>query len=514
MEGNIVAMLKPQLDEMTKFIKPGRGKIKNTVLETLYTHDNEQKKQFYHLKKVNQLIKNRYQEKYKESQGISIEFANSKNKLIATQQHHEKVISELNEAGLRYNLMEISALEEVAIRYNLVGDILSAPSPNNAGVREFQTLLEQDFLDFANNDDSLAEEASALLKLQSIATELDLIASFPAIYSKNILAIGGGFSSGKSAFISSFFASDKIQLPIGIRPATAIPAYIIASKHEHIYGYSSNGGTVTIDPKLFEQISHDFVKSFPFNLKDIMPVMAIETPMKQFDNICFIDTPGYNPSDIEDGFTREDKNTATVYLEKANALLWLIGLDAHGTISASDLEFLEQLEIDNKPLYIIANKADLRSDNDLEDILDEISEALEDYDIEFAGISAYSANAEKEYTYLEVSLFDFLESQNSEVEIQNRLLEDIDSVMQMYEQAIQEDISSHKSMLKNLNALELDLLESGYDDYDEKFTNRLEEMKNAFSSKELKSRLRQLEKVHDSMTEAVQIVFSSITKTT
>ena len=107
-------------------------------------------------------------------------------------------------------------------------------------------------------------------------------------------------------------------------------------------------------------------------------------------------------------------------------------------------------------------------------------------------------------------LFDFLQSQNSEVEVQDKLLRDIDRVMQMYEHAIQKDISSHKNMQKNLNALELDLLESGYDDYDEKFTNRLEEMKSSFSTKELKSRLRQLEKVREFMLEAVQMVFSSI----
>ncbi len=194
MEANIAERLEPQLGEMTKFIKLGRGKIKNTVLETLYTHDNEQEKKFYRLKQVSQLIKDSYQKKHqknlalstelasskeeliltqqhyeKENQALSTELASSKDELISTQQHYEIVITELKEAGLRYNLEGINELEEVAIRYNLVGDILSAPSPDNAGVHKFRTLLEQDFLDFANNDDSLAEEASALLKLQIIA---------------------------------------------------------------------------------------------------------------------------------------------------------------------------------------------------------------------------------------------------------------------------------------------------------------------------------------------------------
>ena len=89
MEGNIVETLEPQLGEMTKFIKLGRGKIKNTVLETLYTHDTEQKKKLNQIKQVSQLIKNRYKEKHQENQTLSTELASSKDELVLKQQQYE-----------------------------------------------------------------------------------------------------------------------------------------------------------------------------------------------------------------------------------------------------------------------------------------------------------------------------------------------------------------------------------------------------------------------------------------
>ena len=90
MDANIAERLEPQLGEMTKFIKLGRGKIKNTVLEALYAHDNEQKKQFHRLKQVSQIIKDSYQEKHQKNLFLSTELANYKEELISTQQHYKK----------------------------------------------------------------------------------------------------------------------------------------------------------------------------------------------------------------------------------------------------------------------------------------------------------------------------------------------------------------------------------------------------------------------------------------
>ena len=78
-----------------------------------------------------------------------------------------------------------------------------------------------------------------------------------------------------------------------------------------------------------------------------MPFMILGTNI-DYEHICFIDTPGYNPSDFHDGFTSEDVLTAKEFLNNASTFLWLIGADSNGTIPASDLDFLCNLDLEGK----------------------------------------------------------------------------------------------------------------------------------------------------------------------
>ena len=386
--------------------------------------------------------------------GIEKELKDNKAELVNLEKNTSKLTREISSLEIENKI--------VTTKLELIDKILSAKNTGNNNLDELKNLLNKDFIDFANTESSLAEEAQAVLLLQAIEKELELIVNFSGIYNKNIIAIGGGFSGGKSAFVSSFFDESIIKLPIGIKPVTAIPTYIINGENNIVKGFSKQGGMVEIDIELYSRLSHDFVKSFSFNLKDIMPVMAIDTPMKNYPEICFIDTPGYNPAETE-GFTSEDKDTAIEYLEQANSLIWMIGLDSNGTIPAKDLDFIEELNLENKKLYVVANKADLRAESDLESILDEIEESLEDYDIPFEGISAYSSNTREEYLFKKCSLFNFLESENNPSNVKNKILLDLNSIIDKYKDAINKDIQKYKNMKKELTSLELDLLESGYE---------------------------------------------------
>ncbi len=384
---DIVATTKPHLDELKKFFKVDRNGVVRTLNESLNEYQTIQEKLLHEKDKKIAIIKKDlgFRDKafyalkatYDEGKITQKKLLNEKNKII------EKRTEDLSLKKEECLTLK-SAHHAVNTKFSLISNLLSAKQSDNQGLAEFKRIFSEDFIDFANKESSLAEEARMILDLQNIEHELDLIVNTEGIASKNIIAIGGGFSSGKSAFVSSFFKSNEIELPIGINPVTAIPSYITSGNKDLIKGLSKKGGSINISTSLYKELSHDFVKSFDFNLKDIMPAMVIETEIEKYDQICFIDTPGYNPA-ATDGFTSEDKNTAQEFLEQANTLLWLIGLDSNGTIGQTDLDFLEALDLYDKELYIIANKADLRAESDLEDILDEIEESLEDCDIPIAG---------------------------------------------------------------------------------------------------------------------------------
>ena len=343
---NIFNNMYSELDEVASFIRFNRRNKASSIKMKLETFEK--------------LVKN--------NSSLKIECKELKNKNTSLVQEYSAINIKHNDLS-KEHLPLNNTYNEVTTKYDLICNILSAKSIDNQSMMEFEHLVENDFLDFANEESSLAEEAKALLMLQNIQRELQMISSFPSIYNKNIVAVGGGFSAGKSEFISSFFSDKTIKLPIGIKPVTAIPTYISNGDEHIIKGYSYKGGSVDISRKLYAELSHDFIKSFSFNLKDIVPMMAIETKIKGYNNICFIDTPGYNPTNT--GTTDSDHQTASEYLENANVLLWVIGLDASdGAIPASDLKFLEELGLEDKKLFVIANKADLKSPDDLEHVLD------------------------------------------------------------------------------------------------------------------------------------------------
>ena len=399
---------------------------------------------------------------------------------------------------------------EVTTKYDLVGSILGVKSINNAAMQDFNSLVEHDFLEFANQESSLAEEAKAILMLQNIQSELQMISSFPSIYNKNIVAVGGGFSAGKSEFISSFFADKTIKLPIGIKPVTAIPTYISNGEQHIIKGYSYKGGSVDISSKLYAELSHDFIKSFSFNLKDIVPMMAIETEIKDYNNICFIDTPGYNPTNT--GTTDGDHQTATEYLDNANVLLWVIGLDASdGAIPASDLEFLEELSLEDKKLFVIANKADLKSPDDLEDVLDSFEDMLEEYDIDYYGISAYNSIGETEISFRKESLMNFLQEIDNPISAKEQIVSELDKVFDMYKKAIKEQLKWTKNIQLDLKSLEFDFMEDGMDIYEsERANERLEKIRETFKTSRLNGQLKKLKNLRAEMTLSADNIFKSI----
>jgi len=404
-----------------------------------------------------------------------------------------------------------STHKEVTTKYDLVSNILSAKNNDNEAMHAFDSFVENDFLEFANQENSLAEEAKAVLMLQNVQRELLMISSFPGIYNKNIVAVGGGFSSGKSEFISSFFLDKTIKLPIGIKPVTAIPTYISNGDNHLIKGYSYKGGSVNISPELYAELSHDFIKSFSFNLKDIVPMMAIETEIKNYNDICFIDTPGYNPSNT--GTTGGDHQTAVEYLENANVLLWVIGLDASdGAVPASDIEFLEDLMlVADKRLFVVANKADLKSPSELEEILDNFEDMLEEANISYCGISAYNSIGKKELSFRKKSLLFFLQEIDSPISAKEKITSELDKVFNMYNEAISEQLKWTKNIQSDLKSLELDFMQDGMDIYEsDRASNRLEKIRQAFGTDSLKKQLGQLESLRSTMLLLVNGVFKSL----
>lgn len=369
-------------------------------------------------------------------------------------------------------------------RHDLVVGLLGVRAPVTPGLSRLRELVNQDYMAFANEEQSLAEEAEALLLLQGALEDLRLLSCFPAIYGKRRVAIAGSFSAGKSELVNSFIEEPSVRLAVGVEPVTAIPTYVVAASEVTIRAYGASGGSLILSADTYKRISHEFIKLLGFDLKQVLPALSLGVPLDEalFSDICLVDTPGYNPSAGE-GYTAQDKATAREFIASAAALLWVIGIDANGTLSASDLRFIRELERSNLPLYVIVNKVDLRSASEVDDILDEVEDVLADEDISVAGVSAYSAKRRREYAWRGQSLTDFLRSQNQRHHAEERIIGTVNDVFDMYRGALESDLERCREFQRTFKSMHLDVLQYGssalYDKLDKRFSRLREQFEQA-----------------------------------
>ncbi|RVY59469.1 ATPase [Helicobacter pylori] len=396
-------------------------------------------------------------------------------------------------------------------RYDLIARILNARMKNE-GLEEYQQILDNEFLEFASGVDSLKEKEIALLMLQEIKKELQLVASYPSLFQKTIVAVGGGFSAGKSTFLNNLLGL-KLKLPEDMNPTTAIPTYCLKGKKEVLMGFSQNGGMVELPHLAFD---HQFLKSLGFNLKEIMPFMLLSVPSVPFEFLCFIDTPGYNPAN--QGYTGGDKEASKESLKHAKHILWLISCE-RGGIESDDLEFLQELyEEEGKQVFIVLSRADRRIKSQLEEVAIKIRETLKDNGIEFLGIGAYSATryleikefSEKSHVFN--SLEQFLMKLNQRSEKQNEILSVLYETHLMYEKAIEQDASRFKRYQKALHSVKLDLMQKGFDDFSDNIFRRIEILEKEFAEQEESKResLARLNEVIGLFKESIDKVFDRV----
>ncbi len=411
------------------------------------------------------------------------------------------------------NSMAEKNVESVGLKecYDLIARVLNARIENE-GLEEYQHILDNKFLEFASGVDSLKEKEIALLTLQEIEKELQLVASYPSLFKKSMVAVGGGFSAGKSSFLNHLLGL-KLKLPEDIEVATAIPTYCLKGEREVLMGFSQNGGMVELPHLTFD---HKFLKSLGFNLKEIMPSMLLSAPSVPFEFLCFIDTPGFNSSN--QGYTDGDKQASKESLKHAEHILWLISCE-DGGIDKSNLDYLQELyEEHGKQVFIVLSRADLRTKSALEEIAVQIKETLENDGIEFLGIGAYSSTRYQEIKEFSEkspvfdSLEGFLRSLDKKSEKQNEILSVLYKVHLAYEKAIEQDADKFKRYQKALHSIKLDLMQKGFDDFSDASFNKIESLKKEFSEQERSKRenLEQLNQVINLFKKSIDKVFESV----
>ena len=262
---------------------------------------------------------------------------------------------------------------------------------------------------------------------------------------------------------------------------------------------------------MFNNLSHEYLKELGYNLKKIMPYMTINTPLskKLFENICLIDTPGYNPGKTNNG-SDSDRITSKNFLNKSDYIIWLVDIGVNGTIPRNDLLFLESMDNTNKKIYIIANKAGLKSEKEQKEIIEEFKTVLNDEFIDFEGISCYDSELSKEYSYVNLSVIDFLKEINNPSRVKEDILNKVERQLNRYKVSFNKEKKKIKDFKSNYKSIKLDLMQLDFYSDHKNIEKRLNKIKNLIEDNNIDAKISKLNEIESFMKNTICELFENL----
>lgn len=197
--------------------------------------------------------------------------------------------------------------------------------------------------------------------LQEVYEQFEDFLVFQDMIGKKIVALGGGFSTGKSSFLNNLMGKTtegQVRLPTDTAASTSVPTYLMHADGEEsiraINLFDSRITDLTTDDVGI--LAHGFEEksNLGVSLGQLIQRMFISTPRQPYAHIAFLDTPGYSKPDKKDYSARTDEQIAKEQLNHSDFIFWFVN---GSVLPQTDIDFLKQLDT-HIPKAIILNKAD------------------------------------------------------------------------------------------------------------------------------------------------------------
>ncbi|WP_054939246.1 dynamin family protein [Paenibacillus ihuae] len=276
---------------------------------------------------------------------------------------------------------------------------------------------------------------------------------FDKLIGKNVVSLGGGFSSGKSSFLNALMG--KRVLPADIDPSTSVPTYIVNGPDHQVQGINIFNTKIDLELKAIQRITHGFGKvddehdrplTDPVTLGHVMNSIFLTTPWHHYNHIAFLDTPGYSKADNKNHSAKTDEQIARTHLNSSQFILWFIQADA-GTITEEDITFIRSLREDI-PKLIIVNKADKKPEQDLREIIAKTKKVLDLKGIAYLNVLAFS-NVERDQ-YDSAAIRDQLDRWNAQV-YESKFARNFKTIFIRCKQFYENEIEQESRRLNRLN---------------------------------------------------------------
>ena len=262
-------------------------------------------------------------------------------------------------------------------------------------VRRIRAMVGQLFSLFS--EVSLENELELYEQFMNLCARLTEVQKIRKIQRKAVVSFGGKFSAGKSRFINSISGIQDL-LPVAQAPTTSIPTYIIKSDRDELSATSIYGYTTPLTPQSLGALTHEFYNVYGVGFSAFLDCIIAESSAFSLpEEIALLDTPGYTKYDEKSlsKMTLSDRQRAFEQLRVSDYLIWLVDID-NGGLNQDDLTFLESLHIKTN-ILIVFTKADLKTEDEIREILELARQTIARTAVPCFGITAYSSQQGCEY---------------------------------------------------------------------------------------------------------------------
>lgn len=203
---------------------------------------------------------------------------------------------------------------------------------------------------------------------------------------KTTIAFVGEFSAGKTSIVNRILSQDNPsipKLPVSTKATTAIPTYIAGGSSVTYSFIAGDGKRKTILEETFKKVSKDILDQVK-GVSSLIKYFVMTYISPNLNGLSILDTPGFNSND------KEDRDRTIDVINECDALFWVFDVNA-GTVNRSSISVIKEKL--NKPLYVVINKVDTKSDSEVQKVENLIKKTLSDEGLKVEKFIKFSAKA-------------------------------------------------------------------------------------------------------------------------
>ena len=266
---------------------------------------------------------------------------------------------------------------------------------------------------------------------------------------KRTIAFVGEFSAGKTSIVNRILTQDNPdipKLPVSTKATTAIPTYIAGGSVVSYSFISGDGRRKEILEETFKKVSKevlDQIKGVSSLIKYF--VMTYKNP--NLNGLSILDTPGFNSNDSE------DRDRTIDVINECDALFWVFDVNA-GTVNRSSISIIKEKL--NKPLYIVINKVDTKSESEIQKVEELIQKTLKKEGLKVEQFIRFSSKASIEDIMTPIHSVKKIESRENFI---SEIKEDLEHLLKECKENVDEQNKSYTEECQNGDKIIDDLIE-------------------------------------------------------